>query len=249
MQRAHRRTASQARRALPWTLLGLLASLAGACRTPQGPRAAAPGPTDSMGATGAAERAGTASLSNSSPAPGGPLQAHEHRFDGLKLGDLYATAARARAPYDRPCDDDPVDHRSRRAMVYAARPCGGGSFPEGTSVIFFLPYVSELKEDWQRQPILAFAFLGGTYFSRRGTFPLRVGDPASRTKLLGPVEATISFPGYDTTLRAQRHAGDVYALLDGETVVGGLLGAMPAEPENEQWDVILQMYERYTKPR
>ena len=52
-----------------------------------------------------------------------------------------------------------------------------------------------------------------------------------------------------STLRAERHPGDVYVLLDGEKVVGGLLGAMPAEPASEQWDVLLQMYERYTKPR
>ncbi|MFO0575465.1 MAG: hypothetical protein U1A78_15840 [Polyangia bacterium] len=178
-----------------------------------------------------------------------PRLAHEYRFDGLKLGDLYATAAHARPPYDRPCDDDPVDHSTRRAMVYGARPCRGAAFPEGTSVIFFLPYVSEHQEDWLRQPILAFAFLGGTYFHRRTSFPLRVGDPAARARILGPVEATISFPGYDTTLRAERHPGDVYALLDGDKVVGGLLGAMPAEPASEQWDVLLQMYERYTKPR
>jgi hypothetical protein len=63
------------------------------------------------------------------------------------------------------------------------------------------------------------------------------------------VEATVGFPGYDTTLRAERHPGDVYALLDGDRVVGGLLGAMPEDPANEQWDVILQMYERYTKER
>jgi hypothetical protein len=246
MQRAARRSgsagtaprsaASRRQAALAWALAGLVAG----CRTAPGPHGAArsPGQAD-----------GDSARSGASGAAGALLQAHEYRFDGLKLGDLYATAAHARPPYDRPCDDDPVDHKTRRAMVYGARPCRGAAFPEGTSVIFFLPYVSERQEDWLRQPILAFAFLGGSYFSRRTSFPLRVGDPASRTQLLGPVEATISFPGYDTTLRAERHPGDVYALLDGDRVVGGLLGAMPAEPESEQWDVLLQMYERYTKPR
>lgn len=251
MQRAGRRTAWRATASRPASLaLALaLAGLAASCRAPQG-----------QGLQGATTRSvmspardeGSAARNGPSASgadPAAPLLAHEYRFDGLKLGDLYATAARARPPYDRPCDDDPVDHTTRRAMVYGARPCRGAAFPEGTSVIFFLPYVSEHQEDWLRQPILAFAFLGGTYFNRRTSFPLRVGDPAARTRILGPVEATISFPGYDTTLRAERHPGDVYVLLDGEKVVGGLLGAMPAEPASEQWDVLLQMYERYTKPR
>lgn len=196
--------------------------------------------------TGAAS---TAPGAGAGAAQGVLLQAHEYRFDGLKLGDRFGTAVLSRPTYQRPCDDDPVDKKSRRAMVYGGRPCRGSAFPEGTSVVFLLPYAKDPREEALNQPVLVFAFLGGTYFHRRSNFPLRAGDPASRTTLLGPVEATVGFPGYDTTLRAERHPGDVYALLDGDRVVGGLLGAMPADPANEQWDVILQMYERYTKER
>ena len=268
MQRAGRRTlrlATASRLATAVALAGLTAS----CRPPQGPPgAAARSPSSSLSSSlsssspGQARTGGEAARAvpdGEGPAapgaePAALPQAHEYRFDGLKLGDLYATAAHARPPharppYDRPCDDEAVDHKTRRAVVYGARPCRGSAFPEGTSVVFFLPYVSEHQEDWLRQPILAFGFLGGTYFHHRTSFPLRVGDPAARTRILGPVEATVSFPGYETTLRAERHPGDVYVLLDGDKVVGGLLGVMPAEPESEQWDVLLQMYERYTKPR
>lgn len=193
---------------------------------------------------------GTASTTaGAGSAQGALLQAHEYRFDGLKLGDRFGTAVLSRPAYQRPCDDDPVDKKSRRALVYGGRPCRGSAFPEGTSVVFLLPYAPDPREEALNQPVLVFAFLGGTYFHRRSNFPLRAGDPASSTTLLGPVEATVGFPGYDTTLRAERHPGDVYALLDGDRVVGGLLGAMPADPANEQWDVILQMYERYTKER
>lgn len=206
-----------------------------------------------QGAAGCRSAPGPTAAGAASTAPGASqavlLQAHEYRFDGLKLGDRFSTAVLSRPPYQRPCDDDPVDKKSRRAMVYGGRLCRGSAFPEATSVVFLLPYAPAPGEEALNQPILVFAFLGGTYFHRRSNFPLRAGDPASRTALLGPVEATVSFPGYDTTLRAERHPGDVYALLDGDRVVGGLLGAMPEDPASEQWDVILQMYERYTKER
>jgi hypothetical protein len=234
MSRAERKE-PRARTAALVLLLGLWLGGAG-CKAPPRTR-----PDPGVAATSpAAARAAPA---------GAPLQAHEYRFDGLKLGDRYGTAVMKRDPYQRPCDDDPVDRKSRRAMVYGGRPCRGSAFPEGTSVVFLLPFAPDPREDALNQPVLVFAFLGGSYFNRRSNFPLRPGDPASRTALLGPVEAIISFPGYETTLRAERHPGDVYALLDGDRVVGGLLGAMPAESANEQWDVILQMYERYTKER
>jgi hypothetical protein len=221
-------------------VVGLVGLGAAGCRSATRPDPSAPVTTAPPGAQpGSAPGA----------APAGLLQAHEYRFDGLKLGDRFATAVLSRPAYQRPCDDDPVDKKSRRAMVYGGRPCRGSAFPEGTSVVFLLPYAPNPREEALNQPVLVFAFLGGTYFHRRSNFPLRAGDPASRTALLGPVEATVSFPGYDTTLRAERHPGDVYALLDGDRVVGGLLGAMPADPASEQWDVILQMYERYTKER
>lgn len=232
-----------------WRPVGALALVllvgpgAAGCRSAMRPDPMAPAPM--------APAPMQATIASTAPAAaqGGLLQAHEYRFDGLKLGDRFGTTVLPRAPYQQPCDDDPVDKKSRRAMVYGGRPCRGSAFPEGTSVVFLLPYAKEPREEALNQPILVFAFLGGTYFHRRSNFPLRAGDPASRTALLGPVEATVDFPGYDTTLRAERHPGDVYALLDGDRVVGGLLGAMPTDPANEQWDVILQMYERYAKER
>ena len=65
--------------------------------------------------------------------------ASSYKFDGFKLGSSYFTEVMSRPPYENPCDDDPVDNESRRCMIYGALPCRGRSFPEHTTVIFFLP--------------------------------------------------------------------------------------------------------------
>ena len=45
-----------------------------------------------------------------------------------------------RAPYDAPCDNDPIDHNARRFMVYGALPCRDRTFPGKTTVMFYLAF-------------------------------------------------------------------------------------------------------------
>ena len=63
------------------------------------------------------------------PAPQPPSRASEYAFDGFQLGSRFATAVMARAPYEMPCDVDPVDHRSGQVVVYGALPCRDRTFP------------------------------------------------------------------------------------------------------------------------
>ncbi len=65
-----------------------------------------------------------------------------------------------RAPYKSPCDNDPIDKRKRRFMVYGALPCRNRTFPQQTTVMFYLRHS---KTDRYNQPIQAFAYLHGSY--------------------------------------------------------------------------------------
>ncbi len=184
--------------------------------------------------------------------PGGPARApakpsarpagDTYVFDSFKLGELYQPLME-RDPYARPCDDDPVDNRARRAMVYGGTPCRGHAFPETTTVVFFLEWAD--GDDFNR-PIQAFAWLGGGYYRSRSTFPVHPGDPATRThELLGKPLTQFRLDGR-IPLLVQRHGGDVYSLIDDDTVAGLVVGPMPQAADNEQWRVLMQMYRRYT---
>ncbi len=168
------------------------------------------------------------------------------KLDGIGLGDRYGSTVMVRPPYDAPCDDDPIDHRARRFMVYGAKPCRGRSFPEQTTLMFYLHHSEERPLD---QPVEAVAWLGGTWFSSRSNFPLRVGEPLARAaEVFGPAEASFALARKGEGLRVQRHAGPVYALAERERLVGFVVGPMPDDPENEQWRGLMQMWERYTRP-
>lgn len=171
-----------------------------------------------------------------------------HRFDGFRLGDSYASVF-ARAPYSKPCDDDPVDHRRRRAMVYGALPCRGLSFPEQTTVVIFLA-MNAPGAPWAAQPIEALAWLHGSYFRKRSRFPVHPGDRLSTARrALGRSLAQMPLKARRLpAMTAYRFAGDVHVLAEGELVRGVVVGAMPQDAENEQWRVILQMLRRYTPP-
>jgi len=66
------------------------------------------------------------------PTPAGaapPKRAADFTFDGFRLGDEYAAKVMSRAPYDQPCDDDPIDKKARRFMVYGALPAATARSP------------------------------------------------------------------------------------------------------------------------
>lgn len=194
-----------------------------------------------------------------SPAAGAPApsaRAAGYLFDGFfRLGTPYSQVA-ARAPYAHPCDNDPVDGRARRAMVYGGQPCRDHAFAEDTTVVFYLRF-AEADADRYEQPIEAFAWMGGHYFDRRSSFPLRVGQPAARAARLGRVrhqlelhrEAGSRRARTVVTLVVRDHGNDVWSLAAEDRLVGFVVGPMPSDASNEQWELLMQMYARYTLPR
>lgn len=182
--------------------------------------------------------------SSPSNAPRTARGAAAYTFDGFRLGTPYASVA-SRAPYDKPCDDDPIDKRARRFMVYAAKPCKDLTFPEATSALFCIAYAE--GREMLDQPIVAFGWLGGRYFDERCDFPLRTGERASRVaEVLGAPTSSFAVERNDTALRVQGHAGDLWAIVDGDVLAGFVVGPMPRDPESEQWRGLVQMYVRYT---
>jgi len=198
--------------------------------------------------------------------------ARDYSLDGIKIGDIYSTIVMSHAPYLSPCDDDLIDHGTRRAMFYAALPCRNQqTFPNNTSVVFFL------KGDKHRpyhQPIEAIAFFGGTYFSHNTNFPLSPGDHLSKAfDLVGnPIpnrtlswgKAEFDMTGYPfNIISAIPFPGDIYAVVgqsekdssaamkhlprkSDPKIIGIILGEMPQDTKNEQWDGLLAVYLRYT---
>ena len=170
-------------------------------------------------------------------------------FDGFKLGDRYESKVTARAPYNAPCDNDPIDNRSRRFMVYGALPCRGRTFPEQTTVMFYLAMNPEGASKYE-QPIVAFAWLGGGYFKSRSTFPLAPGEPKARAReVFGAALQTFDIAWKRWTLAVSRHKNDIYSIENGDNLAGFVVGPMPDDPQNEQWRGLGQMWGRYTAPR
>jgi hypothetical protein len=201
-------------------------------------------PVPSPAATAAAA---TTTTTASAPAAGTWRGAAAAVFDGFRLGSRYGSEVMTRDPYKQPCDDDPIDGKRRRFMVYGARPCRDRTFPEGTTVGFYLAYADSKSFD---EPIEAFMWLGGNYFATRSDFPLKTGLPAAAAAdALGAVTATFKVGEEDKALTVQKHPGDTYSVVEGGALVGFVIGPMPGDPENEQWRALHQMYFRYTKPK
>jgi hypothetical protein len=171
-------------------------------------------------------------------------RAADFTFDGFRLGDEYAAKVMSRAPYDQPCDDDPIDNKARRFMVYGALPCRDRTFPDQTTVMFYLRHSEEKP---LQQPILAFAYLHGSYFDARTDFPLKPGVALDRARqVLGAAGASFPIARKRTTLTVHPFPGDIYVVAKEAKVVGFVLGPMPTDPKSEQWRGLMQMYDRYT---
>jgi hypothetical protein len=174
-------------------------------------------------------------------------------FDGFHLGDTFGSIA-TRAPYNDPCDIDPIEDGAFTGVVYGARPCRDRAFPEHTTVVLVLSRTEGLPDE--SQTILGLAWMGGGYFNERSDFPLDVGEPAARaSEVLGPVVRSFPLERHGVTLLVQEHAGatpcgglcpTTFSLVAGDTLVGFVVGFMPDDPGAERWGMIMQMYERYT---
>ncbi|MFH2006280.1 MAG: hypothetical protein ABI333_06815 [bacterium] len=172
--------------------------------------------------------------------------ARSYKFDGFKLGDSYSKLFQ-RAPYNQPCDNDPVDNRKRRAMVYGALPCRRRVFPEQTTVLIYLQMNAPGTSPYA-QPIEALAFLHGQYFRKRSNFPVHPGDKLGKARQrFGRPLGTMILPNRrGPSLTAHRFRGDIHILTEGALVRGVVVGRMPTDPSNEQWRGLMQMVRRYT---
>ena len=158
-------------------------------------------------------------------------------FDGFAIGDSFAEVM-AREPYAHPCDDDPIEDRRARAMVYGGRPCRSGAFPGETSVVFIIDHADD--DDFAR-PIRAFGWMG-PYYDDKVKLPVPYGAPVSAAA------AAFGKPSASFDLRALHvdQFRGVTVLSDGGIVVGFAFGELPPDPERERWRTFDQMYRRYT---
>ena len=172
--------------------------------------------------------------------------ARQYRFDGFRVGDNFGKIF-GRAPYNTPCDDDPVDKRRLRAMVYGALPCRRLVFPEKTTVVLLLKNERPTGHRYGL-PIVALAYLHGRYFKTRSNFPIHPGDRFQKARrVLGRVLGTLQLRvRRRPSMTVHRFAGDIQILTEGTLVRGVVVGNMPIDPRNEQWRVIAQMVRRYT---
>jgi hypothetical protein len=173
--------------------------------------------------------------------------ARAYKFDGFRLGASYHKVS-FRAPYNDPCDIDPIDNRRRRAVFYGALPCRNRTFPGKTTVVLYLDPAP--GRHWKQSPIGALAFLHGSYFKRRSNFPVHPGDRVRKARrLFGRSLATMTLRGKRVpSLKAHRFVGNIHILALGDRVRGVVVGRMPKDPQNEQWRAIMQMFRRYTPP-
>ncbi|NUQ72747.1 MAG: hypothetical protein HUU21_04250 [Polyangiaceae bacterium] len=179
-------------------------------------------------------------------APPKARDAASYTFDGFKLGTLFGSEVMSRPPYHQPCDNDPIDKNARRFMVYGAKPCRDRTFPEDTTVVFYIKYTDN-RDDYN-QPIEAFGWLGGNYFASRSDFPVRTGEPANAVnQALGAPLKTFPLERKKASVTVQQHPGNVWSVVEDGMAVGFVVGPMPEDPESEQWRGLMQMFERYTK--
>lgn len=175
-------------------------------------------------------------------------KAGEYSFDGFKIGARYSAAISGKAPYLKHCDDDPIDGKKARFMVFGALPCRKMTFPQQTTVMFYLHFAEDAALD---QTIKAFGYMGGDYYKTRSDFPLSPGEPfVKAVTIFGPEKTSFLLKRKKFQLTVHSFPGDIYVLEHEQVIVGLVLGAMPDSAENEQWRGLMQMYHRYTpKPK
>ena len=169
--------------------------------------------------------------------------AKEFTFDGIKLGDNYQKTIMNKPPYMTPCDNDPIDKNTRRAMFYAPEVCRSTpAFPDNTLVTFYLKF--DDSENRYSQPVEVIFWLGGNYFEGKTDFPYSVGIKPEAITAFGKPEI-INRDYRNKIWKVYRFAGDINALsLDGK-VLGYIIGPMPESFESEQWRMIFKIYRTF----
>jgi hypothetical protein len=165
-------------------------------------------------------------------------------FDGAKLGSPIGTLL-ARAPYEKPCDIDPIDKKKATLFFWAAGPCREApAFPGGTTVVILTPHSTDAAR--AEQPVSLVAWAGGTYFDDKTSVPVRIGDTAEHArKLLGAPTATKQ--GEAGTSFSW---GNVHALVIADRIVVLAMGDLDIKAEGERAETLDRLHHhhlRYTK--
>lgn len=181
-----------------------------------------------------------------------PSPIDDYDFDGFELGDPFEEV-KGRIPFLRPCVTRALRHSPRQVVFYGARRCKT-AFPERSSALFFVGEAEPASSFRARvEPAIeAFGWFGGAWFSDRSDFPLHVGDPdTSASPTLGPPRYLFELfrQGSPRTLIVRGHPRDVWSLSDGILLVGFVVGPMPDMAFDEQWQTLLELYERHASLR
>ncbi len=150
-------------------------------------------------------------------------------IDGIRIGDNFSSVRR-NPVYASPCDDDKLENTQRRMILYSGISCGETSFSDSKTVIFLLRYSRSNK---YRHPIEVIALFGDAHMPAS-----LVADPPLAIKQL---------PEYGLTW--EKYHRDQYLLFNEKdsSPVGTVVGPMPDNIEDPQWQALFQVYTRYTK--
>lgn len=166
--------------------------------------------------------------------------ATDYTFDGFQLGANLKQAVMSKSAFAHPCDDDPIENNKRTIVVYMGQECRGRTFPQGTTVVFYLPHAE--GDARLAQPIEAMAWMGGSYLDSRSDFPARVGQrPAQVDSALGRPTSTFRLGGRRQFVTVREHPGDVYSVVHENQVVAFVVGQMPDDHGAESWEGLLEM--------
>lgn len=124
-------------------------------------------------------------LTACAPAPALPTWDAALVFDGVKLGSPIG-ALLARAPYDTPCDVDPIDKKTATLFFWAGGPCREApAFPAATTLVIVTPRATDAARG--EQPVTLVAWPSGSHrrYRRARTKAARStdGDQAERRQL------------------------------------------------------------------
>ncbi len=167
-----------------------------------------------------------APVESTAPAPKRALE-----LDGIALGDRLEGVL-ARSPYDQPCELDALEGQPRQIVIYDPEPCEGTSFPDATLLLLFV------RRPPSGRTIETIAWIGGTYFSERSSFPLENGTPKGvlDAALGSPVR---SFPlDGEPTVTVWQHRPELHTFTRDGRAVGLVWGPMPAETRSNDWRII-----------
>jgi len=198
------------------------------------------------------------SVSATLPASGSPpvqmpdLNPTEITFDGFSLGTGFLDALLERTAYSHPCDIDPINDGARSVIFFTARPCKGVSFPENTTLVMFTS--PSISEENPNAPLTTIAWMGGSYYNSRSTFPAQVGMTQTEvTQKLGAPLESYPIEKAGKTLTIQKHPHLAYSLMVAQRAVGFVLGEMPplsldsdSDERFEEWNALLAGYFRFT---